>query len=103
VDALPTPQRIESGSALCRREQACGNLAENLVVVGRDRPLDVNPGTLHSRFLRQPLEVRLQKNFQLLRRQEGNLNRRRGAAPGLDLQAVWGFELLRFRCQGLPP
>jgi len=97
--------RDASRSAFRRRAQTRRNLAQNLLVVRRDRPLHMNPGTLHSRFLRQPLELSLQKNFQLLRRQEGNLNRRRVAAPGLDLHAVWGFELLRlrFRCQVLPP
>jgi len=63
----------------------------------------MNPGTLRSRFLRQPLEISLQKTFQLLRRHDGNLNRRRVAAPGFDLHAVWGFELLRIQCQAIPP
>ncbi len=96
-------QRIHSRSALRRRVQAGRNLAQNLIVVRCDCPLHVNPGALHSRFLRQALEFSLQKKFQFLRRQEGNLDRRRLAAPGLDLHAVWRFELLRFQCQALPP
>lgn len=103
VPSFSAPQTIQSRSAFCRRLQARRNLAQNLIVVCRDRPLHMNPGSLHSRFLRQPLELSLQKNFQLLRRQDRNLYRCRVAASGLDLYAIWGLEFSRFQCQAIPP
>jgi len=54
----------------------------------------MNACALYAGFLRQPLELTLKKNFQLLRRQEGNGNSRGLARLGLDSYAVWGFGLL---------
>jgi len=79
-----------------RREQACRNLTEDLLVVSGYRPLHMNTSALYACFLHQPLELTLKKDFQLLRSQDGNGNSRGLAGIGLDPDAVWGFGLLRF-------
>src|SRR4029077_3703945 len=92
----------ESCGACLRREQACRNLAEDLLVVSGYRPLHMNTSALYARFLRQPLEFTLKKDFQLLRCQDGNRNSRGLAGLGLDPDAVWGFGLLRFWSHATP-
>lgn len=72
-------------------EQACRHLAENLIVVSGYRPLHMNACALYARFLRQLLELTLKKNFQLLRRQDGNGNSRGLAGLGLDSYASMGI------------
>ena len=62
----------------------------------------MNTSALYARFLRQPLELTLKKDFQLLRCQDRNGNRRRLAGLGLDPDAVWGFGLLRFWSHATP-
>src|SRR5258708_1299530 len=102
-DRNPGTQRIaESCGACLRREQARRNLTEDLLVVSGYRPLHMNTSTLYACFLRQPLELTLKKDFQLLRCQDGNRNSRRLACLGLDPHAVWGFGLLRFGNQTIP-
>jgi hypothetical protein len=83
----------ESCGACLRREQARRNLTKDLLVVSGYRPLHMNTSTLYACFLRQPLELTLKKDFQLLRCQDGNGNSRGLAGLGLDPYAVWGFEL----------
>jgi hypothetical protein len=63
----------------------------------------VNTNALYACFLRQPLELALKKDFQLLRCQDGNWNSKGVAGVGLNLQAVWRFELLRFRIHAMHP
>jgi hypothetical protein len=89
------PQAESCGSCL-RREQARRHLTENLLVISGYRPLHMNTSALYARFLRQPLELTLKKNFQLPRCQDCNGNGRGLAGFGLDPHAVWGFGLLRF-------
>jgi hypothetical protein len=86
-----TPLATPSGGARSRRVQALRNLTEDLLVVSGYRALHMNASALCACFLRQPLELSLKKNFQLLRRQDGNGNSRGLAGPVLDLHAVWGF------------
>ena len=62
----------------------------------------MNTSTFYARFLRQPLELTLKKDFHLFRRQEGNGNSRGLARLGLDSYAVWGFVLLRFWSHAIP-
>jgi hypothetical protein len=52
--------------------------------------------------LRQPLELTLKKDFQLLWCQDGNWNSKGLAGLGLDPYAVWGFVLLRFCSHAAP-
>jgi hypothetical protein len=54
----------------------------------------MNTSALYACFLRQPLELTLKKDFQLLRCQDGNGNSRGLARLGLDSYAVWGLALL---------
>jgi hypothetical protein len=82
------------GACLLRSEQARRHLTEDLLVVSGRRPLHMNTSAFYARFLHQPLELRLKKDFQLLRRQEGNGNGRRLAGFGLDPHAIWRFGLL---------
>jgi hypothetical protein len=86
----------ESCGSCLGREQARRHLTEDLLVVSGYRPLHMNTSALYTRFLRQPLEFTLKKDFQLLRCQDGNGNGRGLAGFGLDPHAVWGFGLLRF-------
>jgi hypothetical protein len=97
---LPT---AESCRACLGREQAPRNLTEDLLVVGGYRPLHMNTSALYARFLRQPFELTLKKDFQLLWCQDGNGNSRGLAGIGLDPDAVWGFRLLRFWSHATPP
>ena len=92
----------ESCGACFRREQARRNLAEDLVVVSGYRSLHMNTSALYACFLRQPLELTLKEEFQLLRCQDGNGNGRGLARIGLDPHAVWGFGLLCFRSHATP-
>jgi hypothetical protein len=62
----------------------------------------MNTSALYARFLRQPLELTLKKDFQLLRRQDSNGNSRGLAGVGLDPDAVWAFGLLRFWSHATP-
>jgi hypothetical protein len=94
--SLDNPSLPKSCRACLRREQACRNLTEDLLVVSGYCPLHMNTSTLYARFLRQLLELTLKKDFQLLRCQDRNGNSRRLAGLGLDPDAVWGFGLLRF-------
>jgi hypothetical protein len=70
---------------------------EDLLVVSGYRPLYINTSAFYACLLRQPVELTLKKNFQLLRCQDGDGNGSGLAALGLDPHAVWGFGLLRFR------
>jgi hypothetical protein len=90
------------GSCL-RRGQAGRHLTEDLLVVSGYRPLHVNTSAFYACFLRQPLELTLKKDFQLLRCQDGNGNSSGLAGPGLDPHAVWRFGLLRFRIHATHP
>jgi len=63
----------------------------------------MNTNAFYACFLRQPLEVNLEKDFQLLRCQDGNGNSSGLAGRDLDLHAVRGFELLRFRIHATHP
>jgi hypothetical protein len=93
---LYNPSLPKSCRSCLRREQACRNLTEDLLVVSGYRPLHMNTSALYACFLHQPLELTLKKDFQLLRSQDGNGNSRGLAGIGLDPDAVWGFGLLRF-------
>src|SRR5437879_5243457 len=62
----------------------------------------MNTSALYSCFLRQPLELSLKKNFQLLRCQNGNGDRGGLARRRLDLQAVRGFRVLGIRSHATP-
>jgi len=92
-----TQLAAKSCGACLRRGQARRNLAEDLLVVGGYRPLHMNTSALYACFLRQPLELTLKKDFQLLRCQDRDGNSRGLARRGLDPYAVWGFGLLSFR------
>jgi hypothetical protein len=63
----------------------------------------MNTGAFYTGFLRQPLELSLKKDFQLLRGQDGNGNGSGLAVIGLDPHAVWGFGRLRFRIHETHP
>src|SRR5580692_2065425 len=97
------PSLPKSCGSCLRREQACRNLTEDLLVVSGYRPLHMNTSALYACFLHQPLELTLKKDFQLLRGQDGNGNSRGLAGIGLDPDAVWGFGLLRFWSHATPP
>jgi len=62
----------------------------------------MNTSALHACFLGQPLELTLNKDFQLLRGQDSNGNSRGLAGLGFNPQAIWGFELLCFRSHAAP-
>src|SRR5215469_166729 len=83
----------ESCGSCLRGRQARRNLTEDLLVVSGCRPLHMNTSTLHACFLHQPLELTLNKDFQLPRGQDGNGNSRGLASVGFNPQAIWGFEL----------
>ena len=95
--------RPESCGSCLRRGQARRHLTEDLVVVSGYRPLHMNTSAFYACFLRQPLELTLKKDFQLLRCQDGNGNSSGLAGLDLDPHAVWGFGLLRFRIHAKHP
>src|SRR5437667_12734123 len=64
--------RPESCGSCLRRGQARRHLTEDLLVVSGYRPLHMNTSAFYACFLRQPLELTLKKDFQLLRSQAGN-------------------------------
>ena len=100
---LGTQLAAESCGAPLRSQQARRNLTQDLLVVSGYRPLHMNTSALYACFLRQPLKLTLEKDFQLLRRQDGNGNGRGLAGRGLDPHTVWRFGLLRFRSHATPP
>jgi len=100
--SLVNRSRPESCASCLCRGQARRNLAEDLLVVSGYRPLHMNTSALYAGFLRQPLELTLKKDFQLLRAQDGNGNSRGLAGLGLNPHAVWGFGLLCFRSHATP-
>ena len=67
------------------------HLPEDLFVVRGYGPLHMNTSAFYACFLRQPLELSLKKDFQLLGRQESDGNSSGLAGLGLDPHAVWGF------------
>src|SRR6202140_1237574 len=95
--------RPESCGSCLRREQARRHLTEDLLVVSGYRPLPMNTSAFYACFLRQPLELTLKKDFQLLRCQDGNGNGSGLADLGLDPHAVWGLGRLRFRIHATHP
>src|SRR5262245_597309 len=94
--------RPESCDSSLRRGQTRRNLTEDLLVVSGCRPLHMNTSARYACFLRQPFELTLKKDFQLLRGQDGNGNSRGLAGLGLNPHAIWGLELLCFRSHTTP-
>src|SRR5215472_1551089 len=81
--------RPESCDSSLRRGQTRRYLTEDLLVVSGCRPLHMNTSAFYTCFLRQPLELTLKKDFQLLRCQDGNGNSSGLAGLSLDFHAVW--------------